>query len=62
MNFRVSFGYFDEYQSDNKKNDITCFECIKSLFISKNDNHNMKPDYDIKPKKIYNNHMIIYFS
>lgn len=51
MNFRVSFGYFDEYQSDNKKNDITCFECIKSLFISKNDNHNMKPDYDIKPKK-----------
>jgi hypothetical protein len=51
MNYRISFGYIDEYLNDNKKKEeITCFQCVKSFFISKKDNHNMIPDYDIKPK------------
>ena len=51
MNYRISFGYIDEYLNDNKKKEeITCFQYIKSFFISKKDNHNMIPDYDIKPK------------
>ena len=64
MNNRTSFGYINIYQIVNKKKItcfrciITCFKCIKSLFESlsksKNYNHNMKPDYDIKPKRYHN--------
>jgi hypothetical protein len=53
MNYRISFGYIDEYLNDNKKKEeLTCFQYITSFFISKSkkDNHNMIPDYDIKPK------------
>ena len=51
MNYIISFGYIDEYLNDNKKKEeLTCFQYIKSFFISKKDNHNMIPDYDIKPK------------
>lgn len=64
MNNRTSFGYINIYQIVNKKN-ITCFRCIttcfgcikslfKSLFKSKNYNHNIKLGYDIKPKRYHN--------
>lgn len=52
MNNRVSFGHIDVYQIESKKKeDQTCFEYFKSLFMSKGYYHNMKPDYDIKPKR-----------